>query len=414
MKLNIDVSRLLLVLIVIITAAGIVLAALTFRSNPVDDVLLKNRVMNILYILEENKKPLSAYALMYYPATRRAAVFDIPGNLGLLISKINRVDRIDIVYDPNNTGLYEAEVAKLLGIDIDFTIIIKKENLAPIVDLLEGVEIFIPSGVSYRASTAENADERPSFNDTRFILFPSGMTLLDGDKASLYASYTVPDEELEMETHRRQRFFIGFLGRQIIMNEKLKNKSVQNLYHSFFRTSLKSSAFMRLYDELSNIDIDRVSVQTITGNFREVSGQTLIIPHWDGNLAKEIVRQTLGTLTRKTESSNARSYTVEILNGTAVSGLAGRTAEMLNSFGYDIISTGNADRSDYERTIVIHRLADDTAAKAFAEIIRCKDIRHEDMLDPGEEEMNFFSLDYKADFTLIIGRNFNGRYVTGD
>jgi anionic cell wall polymer biosynthesis LytR-Cps2A-Psr (LCP) family protein len=401
MKVNFDVSRLLLAVIIIFTAAGIILAVLTLRSNPVDDILLKNRVINILYIFEDNKKPLNAYVLMNYPATRRAAVFDIPGNLGLLINKINRVDRIDIVYDPGNTGLYETEVAKLLGIEIDFTIIIKKENLASLVDLLEGVDIFIPSGVSYR-------------DESQFILFPSGMTLLDGDKASVYATYSIPDEELDMETHRRQRFFIGLLDRQIIMNNRLKNGAVEKLYHSFFRTNLKSKAFMRLYDELSHIDTDRINIQSVSGNLRDVSGQTLIIPHWDGNLVKEVVRQTLGTLTRPTESSNdERSYTVEVLNGTVISGLAGRTAEMLNSFGYDIISTGNADRSDYERTIIINRLSDENIVRTFAEIIRCNDIRQE-LLPDEENEMNFLSMDYKADFTLIIGRNFNGRYVTGN
>jgi hypothetical protein len=241
------------------------------------------------------------------------------------------------------------------------------------------------------------------------------MTLLDGDKAAVYAAYSVPDEEPEMETHRRQRFFIGFLDRQISMNNRLKNGAVEKLYHSFFRTNLKSSSLMRLYDELTYIDIDRINIQSVGGNLRDVSGQNLIIPHWDGNLVKEIVRQTLGTLTRPAESSNdERSYTVEVLNGTAISGLAGRTAEMLNSFGYDIISTGNADRSDYERTIIINRLSDENIVKTFAEIIRCNDIRQEAMIDSGENEINFFSMDYKADFTLIIGRNFDGRYVTGD
>jgi len=395
-----DASILLLVLIFLLITFGIIFSVTAFRSNPVEDAFSDNRVVNTLYVIEEHKMPISTYVLMYYPVTKRAAIFDIPENLGLLIAKINRVDRIDRVYDPARIGNYENEIEKLLGIEINFTLVITKENLVSVVDLLEGVEIFIPSAVSYR-------------NDTSVILFPSGMTVLDGDKASLYATYTLPDEDSEMEIFRRQRFFLGLLHRQIQMNEKLSNPQAAKMYHSFFRTSMSQRTMMLLLNEFVNIDTDRTNIQSVGGNLREVSGQTLIIPHWDGNLVKEVVRQTLGTLT---SAANDRliehSLTVEVLNGTETNGLAGKTAEMLRSFGYDIISIGNADRSNYERTVIIQRSDDDSMVKSFADVIRCDNIRKEIM--PKESAAAGQSVEYKADITLLIGRNFNGRYVTGN
>jgi len=396
-----EASRLLLILIILLFITAISLAVYTLRSNPVEDILSSSRIINVLFVIEDEKKPLSSYVLMYYPDTKRAAVFDIPGELGLLISRINRVDRIDRVYDGSRIGSFEDEVEKLLGIDINFSIVITKENLKSMVDLLEGVRIFIPSPVSYR-------------EDSQLILFPSGMTVLDGDKAALYASYSLPDEDREMEVSRRQRFFLGLLDRWIIMNDKLKNPSAAKLYFSFFRTSMNQRTFMRLFDEFVFIDSDRVNIQAVGGNLREVSGQTLIIPHWDGNLVKEVVRQTLGTLTRQVEEHmSERTPTVEVLNGTAITGLAGRTAEMLRSFGYDVISTSNADRNDYDRTVIVQRSGDEAMVKAFADIIRCTNIRREvDSREGLEEDFELQNFDLKADFTLIIGRNFNGRYVT--
>ena len=395
-----DASILLLVIIFLLIAFGVIFSVVAFRSNPVEDAFSDNRVVNTLFVIEDHKMPISTYVLMYYPVTKRAAIFDIPENLGLLIAKINRVDRIDKVYDPSRIGSYENEIEKLLGIEINFTLVITKENLVSVVDLLEGVEIFIPSAVSYR-------------NDTSVILFPSGMTVLDGDKASLYATYTLPDEDSEMEIFRRQRFFLGLLHRQIQMNEKLSNPQAAKMYHSFFRTSMSQRTMMLLLNEFVNIDTDRTNIQSVGGNLREVSGQTLIIPHWDGNLVKEVVRQTLGTLT---SAANDRliehSLTVEVLNGTETNGLAGKTAEMLRSFGYDIISIGNADRSNYERTVIIQRSDDDSMVKSFADVIRCDNIRKEIM--PKESAAAGQSVEYKADITLLIGRNFNGRYVTGN
>jgi len=398
-----DSSVILLILIAVLVVLGIVISIFTFRSNPVEDAISGSRVINVLFVIENEKMPVSTYVLMYYPATKRAAVFDIPGDLGLLISRINRVDRIDRVYDPLRIANFENEIERLLDIEINFSVIITKENLVSIIDLLEGVEIFIPSPVFYR-------------DDQRIIIFPSGITVLDGDKASLYAVYSLPHEDSEMETFRRQRFFLGFFSRQIQMNESLNNQYTSKLYYSFFRTSMNQRSLAQLFNEFVNIDAARINIQSVGGNLREVSGQKLIIPHWDGNLIKEIVRQTLGTLARDIEDQLIeRTLTVEILNGTAVNGLAGRTADMLRSFGYDVITIGNADRNTYDKTEIVYRTGDDSLVRAFADIIHCVNIRHElGLLDGLDDDPLKIDIEYKADITLLIGRDFNGRYVTGN
>ena len=397
-----DASILLLVLIVFVLIFGIIFSVHTFRSNPIADAIADNRVINVLFVIENDRMPLSTYVLMYYPITKRAAIFDIPGDLGLLIPSINLVDRIDRVYNPGRINSYQNEIERLLGIEINFSIIITKENLVSVVDLLEGIEIFIPSRVFHR-------------DDEEIILFPSGMTVLDGAKASLYATYSLPHEESEMEVFRRQRFFIGYLNRQIQMNENLKNPSAAKMYFSLFRTSMSQRTLMYLFDEFVHIDTDRTNIQSVGGTYREVSGQQLIIPHWDGNLIKEIVRQTMATLTREVEDHLVqRTLTIEVLNGTAVNGLAGRTAEMLRSFGYDVISIGNADRNNYDNTLIIHYSGNDELVNDFAGLIRCTNIRRDALLFDNEEDMMNQNADLKANLTLIIGRNFNGRFVTSN
>jgi len=398
-----DASYLLLILIVLMFALGIGFSVYTFRSNPVDDALSSNRVINVLFVIENEKTPVSTYVLMYYPDTRRAAIFDIPGDLGLLLARINLVDRIDRVYDSSRLNAYENEIEKLLGIEINFSIVITKENLISIVDLLEGVEIFIPSPVSH-------------ISGDEIILFPSGMTILDGDKAGLYATYSLIDEDSEVPVFRRQRFFLGFLNRQIQMNERLNNPSMAKMYYSLFRSNMNQRTIMLLFNEFVHIDTDRTNIQSVRGNLREVSGKMLVIPLWDGNYIKEVVRQTLGTLTREVETHLIdRTLTVEVLNGTAVTGLAGRTAEILRGFGYDVITIGNADRNNYDSTVVIHRSGDEGMVRDFADIIRCRNIRSEVIAFDGlDDDINIHNIEYKADITLVIGRNFNGRYVTGN
>lgn len=398
-----DASIILLIAIFLLLAGGIVISVFTFRSDPIDEVLSSNRVISVLYVIEKDMKPLSTYVLMCYPNTRRAAVFDIPGEIGMLIRRINRVDRIDTVYEPERITNFRKEIEMLLDVDIPFSIVINADNLGKAVDLIEGVELFIPSEV--RASI----DGSP-------VMFPSGINRLDGDKAVSFVSYRTPEEDNDMAVSRRQRFFLGFIKRQAEVQSALKDSSLSQLYMSFMQTSFNQRAGARLFDEMSRMDLERISVQSIGGVLREVSGQMLLIPFYDGSLAKDIVRQTLGMLTSTAEGiMTDRVFTVEVLNGTTVNGLAGRTADVLRGFGYDIISIGNADHAGYERTLVIDRSGMEGMARNFAGIIRCGNISFEALArDNSESEHTIQNYEYRSDFTLIIGRDFNGRYVTGN
>jgi len=402
-KAKIDASVFLLAAIIIFLSAGIVVAALTLRSDVVADVLANNRVINILYVIEKDGRPINSYVLMYYPATRRAAIFDVPSETGLLLSRINRVDRIDSVYNPDRLRPFESEIERLLGININFTFVITVENLGNLVDLLGGVEVFIPAPVDIR-------------NEYEVILFPSGMVLLDGNRARTHAVFEIPGEDHEMAAFRRQRFFLAFLRRQVEMTESLRNPALARKYHSFLRTDMSNHTRMRLFDELARINMDRVVIHAVEGSRRDVSGQTLLLPHWEGGLVRDIVRQTVGALTRQVEGAIAeRTLTVEILNGTAVAGLAARTAELLRSFGYDVISIGNAYRNNIERTEIVDRFVDEEMGRAFADIIRGTNIRREPLaMSIPEIEFGIQDFEHRADFTLILGRDFNGRFVVNN
>ena len=411
-KRKIDASVLLLVLIILLLAAGALFAVFFLRPNPINESPAADKIINALFVIENDDKsplvPLCSYVLMYSPVSRRAAVFDIPGSLGQVIERANRVDRLDTVYDPRRIAPFVREIEKLMDIEISFSVVISLENLGKIVDIIEGVELFIPSSVDdYQEG---------------YILFPSGISFLDGDKAKVYITYELPEESSELADFRRQRFFLGFIKRLGEQNRFLKIPQVSRLFHSLMRTGMNQQAQARLFDEFSKIDPDRVSIQSVTGNVREVSGQTLIFPYWDGSLIKEIVRQTSGSLTQPAENLiGDRTFTVEILNGTTVNGLAGRTAELFRGFGYDIVAIGNADSNDYEKTLIIDRSGYQNVVTTFGEVIRCDNIRYDSAANAAanmaraagpDMELDPPAFEYRPDITLIIGKDFNGRHVT--
>jgi anionic cell wall polymer biosynthesis LytR-Cps2A-Psr (LCP) family protein len=392
-------SSWLLFLIVIIVAAGIGFMLFSFQNDPFKDAINHDRVVNTAFMFEDAGKPIATYVLMFYPATKRAAVFTIPGEIGLILRRLNRVDRIDAVYRNDRPQDFVSELERLLGVEIQYSMLFTMSKLVKMVDLIDGVDLFIPQAVTQYVPTP--------------VLFPSGLANLDGEKACQYLLFGDDEHRIEPIDTRRQRFFVAFLKR---LGEK--NASLQNagkVIDSFLQTNMRPRTRMQFFDGLAGIDSERMVIQSVAGNTREVSGKSLLFPHYDGALIKEIVRQTLGTLTRKSDSSgDGRVFTVEVLNGTETAGLAARTAQLIGGFGYDVIKVSNAERG-YEKTEIVDHLGEEGDVQTFANVIHCTNIRLElSETTPDSEALLLAAQDFeiKPDITVIIGKDFNGRYTT--
>jgi hypothetical protein len=82
----------------------------------------------------------------------------------------------------------------------------------------------------------------------------------------------------------------------------------------------------------------------------------------------------------------------------------------LEGFGFDTVKIGNAERTDYDSTIIISRTGDGKAARMLAEVIRCESITS-DVKNGKSNTGSDIGFDEGVDFTLIIGKDFNGRFV---
>ena len=393
---RIDPSPFLLAAMVLLLVGGASAVYFSIRIDPMVEALSGDRIVNTLLVVEKDGKPITSSVLMYYPETKRAALFDIPGEMGQIIRSLGRVDRIDALYDGRRPDAYLNELASVLDADIPFFIGFDVSEISQLVDLMGGIEIFISDAVA-------------EYGMTPPVLLPAGSIVLDGSKAVTYLRYEIEDEDESLPIIRRQRFLLSFLKRLGEEYQFLSSGAVRPFFLSLLHSNMSARSSSRLFAALSQIDVDRIVVQRIQGNLREVSGKPLLFPYYDGSLIKDIVKQTLASLSRDADGWSAdRVYTVEVLNGTANQGMAKRTADLLQGFGFDTVKIGNADRTDYEMTTIISRSGDEKAARLLAEVIKCESIRAEAKDADYGAGIGF---DEGVDFTLIIGRDFNGRFV---
>lgn len=389
-------SAIFLSLIVAIIAGVVVALFLLLRTNVIDETLRAEGVLNTLWVLSDGEgNALTTNVISFYPETGRAASFNIAGNTGAIYRSIDRTDRIDAVYKERGIASYKEEIERLIGKTVPFTIEISLDDFGALVDTLGGVSVFVPYPI-------DEADGEKRF------LFPSGAVVLDGDKARDYLLYrAASDTDSELD-ERRQGVFISFLTAFGENRDVIFSRNNFAYFRDAFRSNLARGDLRDLLERMFAMDTEHITLQTVTGSPREVDGKVLIFPYYDGQLMKDIVNQTINTMV--SQDTDARVYALVIQNGTTQQGLARNTGILLRSAGYEVLETENADRDDYENTRIIDHTGDREAAETLGDFLRCTNI----VSGEAAREAEGGDASLQADFTLILGRDFDGRYVTGE
>ncbi len=392
-RLDRSIIFLIAILAVLLVAAAILVFAM--RTDPVRDSLSGDKLLKVLVVLEDGGKPISTNIIAYYPASKRAAMFEIPGETGLILKTLSRVDRIDAVYMEKGILEYKSEIEGITGIAVPFYLKFTLDEFAHLCDLLSGIGVFIPAPVDL-------PDEKGR------ILLPSGAVTLDGDKVRTYVTYVDPFDQPNEASNRKQKALLAFFRALGDNSGTAFSAALFPAIQDSIKSNIPGDSLKNLLGELSRIDAERLVPQRVTGSLREVDGKMLLFPFYDGQLLKDIIRQTLGGLVSEGSAAQERIYALEILNGTKSQGLARNASELYQSFGYDVIRIGNAETTEYDETIVVDRIGNKTVASTIGQVIQCDNFRST-TVDSGDSSS--YGTEAVVDFTIILGKDFNGRYV---
>jgi anionic cell wall polymer biosynthesis LytR-Cps2A-Psr (LCP) family protein len=378
-----------LALILIMVAALVVWAIISLQIDVFTEATKPGNSISILITVDDGEKPLVSEVFYYNPVTQNGALVGIPIETGTLLSSVDRVDRLEILYDPADLREYRAALGQMLGHEITFSVRISSSDFEKLVDHLGGLDLFIPNAID------------DNVGGVRYI-FPPGGVSLDGAKARLYIEYR-PDGEVSAERtereHRITKSLLSSLGEKSarVLSEPVFSYFKELIDSDFDERSLKS-----FVETVSKLDTDRLVFQGVLGNRRTLDGKSVLFPYYDGKLIKETVQRIQEALGRPDVfDEDMLNVRIEILNGTPVAGLASRTAQLFKSYGFRISSVTNAVRNDYDRTVVVDRRGNPEAARRVAELIKCEQIH-------SQVEEN---RDETVDVTIILGKDFDGRYV---
>lgn len=386
---NTDKSFIFLIFLTLTFFFLVLFVSLNVRIDEFTEAMKSQRTIVTAFVVSREYEPILTEVFFYDNVTGRGALYNIPENMGTLIKSINKMGRLDLLFQEDHPKAYFDKIGEMLGIEIDFFIHFDIEDLARAVDLLEGLNLFIPNEVMMT-----EGDE--------FFVLPSGSVRLDGDKMKTYLDYRTPtdtENDIIVRKHDLTKALFRKFG---LMNEALVAPPLDRMVYGLVETDLDRQAFQSYMEIFDELDTERLVLQKVLGKNRTVDGETLLFPYYDDKLMREMTRQIVDTLANMDVYSDEDILiSVEIRNGTDISGLASRTAQLYKSYGYKISAYKNADRNDYENTTVIDRRGNPGAAERVASLIRCESIH----------QLQEDSADDTVDVIIILGKDFDGRYV---
>jgi len=378
-----------LALVMILMAGFVLWIVLSLRIDVFTEAMKGEGNISILLVIDDGEKPLVTEVIYFDPRTYNGALVAIPSETGTLLSSVDRVDRLETLYRPTDIDVYREALGVLLGHDITFSMQLSSDNFEKLVDHLGGLDIFIPNAIDDVVA------------EVRYLFAP-GSVSLDGAKALSYIEYR-PEGEMNDERSEREHRLTQSLLRSLGDNsEHLLSKPIFPYFSDLINSDFDNRSLSTFVAALASLNTDRLVLQGVLGNRRALDGKNVLFPYYDGKLIKETVQRIQEALGRADVSGeDLMTVRIEILNGTNITGLASRTSQLFQSYDFRIVSVANAEQTDYERTVIVDRRGNPDAARRVAELIHCEQIHTQ------QEE----NRDETVDVTVILGRDFDGRYV---
>ncbi len=295
----------------------------------------------------------------------------------------------------------EQVVEKSMGVPIHYHAMVDFVGFKKAIDTVGGITINVKDPVS----------EVMWIDGRSYTLnVKKGQESFDGFRALAYARSRHTSPRGDFDRSERQREMLIALKDKILSRSTLSNPIKLNQllgdFGDHMRTNLSPSEMLRLREIGSEISGDKIQSISLVDPpnvliaSANVGGASAQIPKAGMNNYKEIhnfIRNKLKDGYLRNENA-----TVSIFNGTNVTGLAARTAEELESYGYNISEVANSPIKDQVKTTVVDlRGGSKKYTKAYLEKrfgVSVVNSLPDNRIVPGD-----------ADFVIILGQNEQNR-----
>jgi len=309
------------------------------------------------------------------PTTGQVGMLSIPRDLWVRIpeydifAKINTAHVIGEArgYPGGGPALAKRTVSDLIGYPIHYYVKINFDGFRRLIDLIGGVDIYVPQDINDPTFPDDNYGYDPLF-------IPAGQHHMDGELALKYARTRHVDDDYGRA--RRQQQVLLAIKEQLLRTDKLPSlimrlPQLARTFAGSVETDIPLDKIAALANLTRHLDLDNVKQVVIDRSLGEERNDPeigyVLIPDRDAirPLMDDLFGGGIPVASPHTASASpkmaevledsalkAESARIAVLDGTGRPERAARVADQLRAYGLQITHTGEADRSTYPRTVV--------------------------------------------------------------
>lgn len=402
------------------------------------------------------------------PSTKEVGMISIPRDLNVPIPdygwrKINHANAYGEA-DERGTGpsLAASVVEDTFDEPIHYYVRVDFNGFAKLIDDIGGVDIYVDRAFTdseYPILGKEDAEcgptpepAEPTINpDTgeeipgvtpapdyscryEVLSFKEGWTHMDGDTALKYvrSRHGNNGEASDFARSRRQQKILLAVREQLLSASTVFNPArigrILETLKEHIATNVELWEITRLANILKDWDPNTIKNHVLDTSddsplyATSMNGAYVLLPKNDDWGALQRLADNIflddGAIPASDTPSKPKFVKVEIQNGTAVSGLAFRTSQILDKGGYQVTQVGNAKTRGFEHTVIY----DLTNGKRPDDLAALKDLLQADVtlsatgwiasgdvipnsLHLTPEDMEKMATDSSVDFLVILGQN---------
>ncbi|MEZ4868384.1 MAG: LCP family protein [Caldilineaceae bacterium] len=339
------------------------------------------------------------------PTSETAGMLSLPRDLWVPIPSHEYNAKINMAYNIGEREHHEGggaqlamdTVSQFIGRPVDYYVRINFQGFVKIVDLIGGIDILVPKVIH---------DEEYPTSDYGVETFhlDAGLQHLDGETALKYARTRHIDDDYGRA--RRQQDVIRAVVDKVLRADMIptllpKAWMLFSTMRSSIETNIPIPVQIELAGYMRSAALQEIRQEVLDNRYGEEKitedAGWILIPD------RQKVRAAMDHFfTPPTLANGVAALTdpqwvrIEVLNGTGQPGVAARTRAYLEAKGWHVVAIGDADRSDYDSTIVINYGVPQSIVSDVSTTLD---------LQPARASLQGLNSSHPVDLRIVVGRD---------
>ena len=329
-------------------------------------------------------------------------MLSIPRDLQLEIPGVKE-DRINTAnvygystdYPGGGPALLMRTIEKSFGIPIDYYVMIDFEGFEQIIDTLDGINVNVPRTLH----DTMYPDPRPGDpHGYKTVHFDSGSQVMNGERALEYARSRMSTSDFD-RAKRQQLILLAIREKALRLDIISKLPSLLATAGNMVKTDMTLDEMLELAALAPDIDLENLKSVVIEKpmvyGYRTEAGAAVQLPKWDliDPVIDELFSSPVVVVPTPTATQPAvptatptpdpalvearqrladEGARIAVQNGTSEPNYAARVAALLMEQGYQVVDFGDADRVDYNNTVVVDYTGKTYTLEQLVEIFQVK------------------------------------------